>query len=52
MEPMTMAVREESGSFCCSVEETADGADDAVEDVILPPALAPIPDNQVGRVFY
>jgi hypothetical protein len=36
-----MAVREDSGSFCCSVEEAADGDADAAEDVILPPRLAP-----------
>jgi hypothetical protein len=33
---MTIAVREESGSFCCSVEEAVDGDADAAEDVILP----------------
>jgi hypothetical protein len=36
IEPMTMAVNEESGSFCCSVEEAAD----AVEDVISLPFVA------------
>src|SRR5215470_12698434 len=34
IEPMTMAVREESGSFC-SVGEDAEDADDAVEDVMF-----------------
>src|ERR1700741_2904500 len=34
IEPMTMAVREESGSFCSVVEDVED-ADDAVEDVIF-----------------
>jgi hypothetical protein len=29
---MTMAVREDSGSFCCPVEAVADGAADAAED--------------------
>jgi hypothetical protein len=35
---MTIAVREDSGSLCCSVEETTDGASDATEDIILSPA--------------
>jgi hypothetical protein len=33
---MTMAVSEESGSFCSVVEDT-EGVDDAVEDVIFLP---------------
>jgi hypothetical protein len=36
---MTMAVSEEIGSFC-SVVEGAEGADDAVEDVIFSPFIS------------
>jgi hypothetical protein len=36
IEPMTMAVSEENGSFCSVVEDT-EGVDDAVEDVIFLP---------------
>jgi hypothetical protein len=37
IEPMTMAVREDSGSFCCSAEEATDDGADAAEDVIFSP---------------
>jgi hypothetical protein len=36
---MTIAVREESGSFCCSVEEVTSGAADAAEDIVLSPVV-------------
>src|SRR5215471_1357552 len=39
IEPMTIAVSEESGSFCSVVEDT-EGVDDAVEDVISLPLIS------------
>jgi hypothetical protein len=38
IEPITIAISEESGSFCPAVED-AEGADDAVEDVIFLPFI-------------
>src|SRR6516164_9574422 len=54
IEPMTMAVREDSGSFCCSVEEATDDGADAAEDVIFSPfnSWPKRLTDQLNRLFF